>query len=222
MCQIGAHPPKREGRRGHSRAAYIEGVSEPKKPRRPAAKELLPRRLRRETAAPETAVEEPARPGVVIRRATSRDLAPLLALRALMFTAMGASTEAVSANAWQANARRWLQVNLGNERVNITIAEVNGSAVACAIGEVVERPPSPGNPDGLVGMLGNVATFPEYRMTGLGQACVDAVMAWFREETAVTSVELFATAEGRRRYAAHGFADHPVAHLRVAIPRGDA
>jgi GNAT superfamily N-acetyltransferase len=70
-------------------------------------------------------------------------------------------------------------------------------------------------------MLGNVATFPEYRMTGLGQACVDAVMAWFREETAVTSVELFATDEGRRRYVGHGFVDHPIAHLRVPIPRGD-
>lgn len=176
-----------------------------------------PREKDRDEETPPDAVDAPN--GPVIRRAVPKDLGAVLALRALMFSAMGASTEAISDNTWQRNASRWLQLNLGNPRVNITVADVNGSAVACSLGEVVDRPPSPGNPDGLVGMLGNVATFPEYRMTGLGQACVDAVMEWFRNETEVSSVELFATLEGHRRYTKHGFTQHEFPHLRVTIDR---
>ncbi|MEI2777072.1 MAG: GNAT family N-acetyltransferase [Tetrasphaera sp.] len=157
--------------------------------------------------------------GPLIRRAQTRDLAPVVALRALMFAAMGTSTEKVSANEWQLNARRWFQVNLKNPAVNVTVAEVNGTAVACAVGEVVDRTPSPGNPTGKVGVLGNVATFPEHRMTGLGQGCVDAVMEWFRESTAVTSVELFATPDGRRRYEAYGFTEHEFPQMRLTIDR---
>lgn len=182
----------------------------------------LARALRRDRdeAPQEVEAAEPAPPpGPVIRRATARDLASVVALRALMFTALGAGAEAVADNAWQAAAHRWLQVHLGNPRVYICVADLNGSAVACSIGEVVDRPPSPANPSGRVGMLGNVATFPEYRMTGLGQACVDAVMAWFRDETDVSSVELFATPEGRRRYAAHGFTEHEFPQLRVTLDR---
>lgn len=163
--------------------------------------------------------EPPQPPGPVIRPARPGDLAPLVALRALMFTALGASTEAVSANQWQLNARRWFQVNLKNPAVNVTVAEVNGTAVACALGEIVARPPSTGNPSGRVGVLGNVATFPEYRMGGLGHACVEAVMTWFREQTDVTSVELFAPPEGRRRYLVLGFTDHEFPQMRLSIDR---
>lgn len=176
-----------------------------------------------EGASAEPADAAPSHPPEpVIRRARASDLAPVVALRALMFTAMGSSTEAVSANEWQLNARRWFQVKLRNPAVNVTVAEVNGTAVACAVGEVVDRAPSPGNPFGRVGVLGNVATFPEYRMGGLGQACVDAVMTWFREETDVTSVELFATPEGRRRYEGYGFTEHEFPQLRLAIDRSPA
>ncbi len=157
----------------------------------------------------------------VIRRAKSRDLAALIALRALLFEAMGTAPQALSAAGWQREAQRWLQVNLQHPDVNITVADVNGSVVACAIGQVTDRMPSPGHPQGRVGILGNVVTFPEYRMGGLAQACIDAVMQWFREETDATGVELFATQEGRRRYLGHGFTDHEFPQLRVALPRAD-
>lgn len=117
-----------------------------KKARRGRGKDLA-RTLR--IRAAEGAVAGPADaaashpPEPVIRRARASDLAPVVALRALMFTAMGASTEAVSANEWQLNARRWFQVKLRSPAVNVTVAEVNGTAVACAVGEVVDRAPSP-------------------------------------------------------------------------------
>ncbi len=163
-------------------------------------------------------VSAPA-PGPIIRPATAHDLTSIIALRALMFAAMGAPTETVSANPWQLAARRWLQVNLTNPLVHLIVADVHGSAVACAIGEVIERPPGPTNPDGVVGLLGNVATFPEFRKTGLAQRCVDEVMRWFREDTAVTSVDVFATPEGRGLYAAHGFVDHRFPAMRVHVER---
>lgn len=190
-------------------------LSPPKPPSpKQLARALRPRERDKDTSRPESAA-----PGPAIRRARSRDLAAVVALRALMFSAMGTPAERLSANEWQASTLRWLQVNLGEDDVNITVADVNGSVVACAIGEVVDRVPSPGNPRGRVGMLGNVATFPEYRMTGLGQACIDAVMTWFRDETDATAVELFATRDGRRRYLSHGFTDHEYPHMRVAIDR---
>lgn len=186
---------------------------------RPPSPKQLARALRgrEKTEAEAAAPDAPA--GPVIRKAKSRDLAAVVALRALMYAAMGASPERVSDAAWQANALRWLQVNLGNRDVHVAVADVNGSTVATAMGEVVERTPSPDNPTGRVGLLLNVATFPQYRMTGLGQACVDAVMEWFRESTDVTSVEVFATTDGRRRYEAHGFAEHALPSLRLAIDR---
>ena len=204
----------------------LAGVSEDKAgkrrgPSRPPNPKQLARALRGREKSADSVPEpgEPAPVGPVIRKAQAKDLAAVLALRALMFTAMGTSAEKVSAGAWQANALRWLQVNLPDPDVFIAVADVNGATVATAMGEVVDRPPSPGNPTGRVGMLGNVATFPQYRMTGLGQGCVDAVMEWFRTQTDVTSVELFATPEGRRRYESHGFGPHAFAHLRVAIDR---
>lgn len=187
-------------------------------PTRPPNPKQLARALRGREK-PEAPPTEAGPTGPVIRRASSKDLAAVLALRALMFSAMGTGEEQVAAAQWQANALRWLQVKQGNPEVFVAVADVNGSTVATAMGEVVDRPPSPGNPTGRVGMLGNVATFPQYRMTGLGQGCVDAVMDWFRDETDVTSVELFATPEGRRRYEVHGFATHEFPHLRVDIDR---
>lgn len=174
-------------------------------------------RDRGEPAPEEAEVEAPV--GPVIRRATGKDLASVLALRALMFAALNASAEELADGEWQANALRWLQVNLNNPDVHIAVADVNGSTVACAIGEVLERAPSPINPNGRAGMVTNVATFPQYRMTGLGQGCVDAVMAWFRDETDVSQVSLNASAEGRRRYLAHGFREVDFPEMRVRIDR---
>ena len=91
------------------------------------------RRERDETPADGEVAETAAPLGPTIRRATARDLASVVALRALMFTAMGAGAEAVADNAWQAAAHRWLQVHLGNPRVYICVADLNGSAVACSI-----------------------------------------------------------------------------------------
>lgn len=155
----------------------------------------------------------------LIRRATAQDIAAVTALRALMFAAMGAEPEELADGQWQAHVRRWLQLTLRNPQVNVTVAVVNGATVACAIGEVVERMPSPRNPTGQVGMLGSVATFPEYRMTGLGQACIDDVMSWFVEQTEVTTVELNATPQGRRRYLSHGFVETAYPQMRLKIPR---
>lgn len=194
-------------------------VTESRRPR--LTGDLRPKRLRRESEAPSSAAGSPPAPGPGpgIRPATAHDLTSVIALRALMFAAMGAPTETVSANPWQLAARRWLQVNLTNPLVHVTVADINGSAVACAIGEVIERPPGPANPDGVVGWLGNVATFPEYRKTGLAQRCVDEVMRWFEEETQVTTVDVFATPEGRGLYAARGFVENRFPAMRVRIER---
>lgn len=220
--------PKRHWGPGHSPGAIgiLGRVSEEKVTRRggparpPNPKQLAARALRRDKPAePETEESEPTASGPTIRRATSKDLAAVLALRALMFTAMGTDAEKVADGEWQANALRWLQVSLNSPSMYIAVADVNGSTVACAIGEVLDRGPTPSNPSGRFGMLTNVATFPQYRMTGLGQGCVDAVMAWFRDETEVGQVSLNATPEGLRRYLPHGFAEVTFPEMRATLDR---
>lgn len=155
----------------------------------------------------------------VFRDATPDDVVTLVALRALMFTAMGTPTDVVSAAPWQFEANAWFRANLGRRRVKVVVAEVDGTVVACAMGVVVHWPPSPTTPTGAAGVLQNVATFPEYRGQGLAAACVDAVLLWFRHATDVGTVELFATPEGRPMYERRGFVEHEFATLRLSLDR---
>ncbi|WP_427385005.1 GNAT family N-acetyltransferase [Janibacter sp. G56] len=159
--------------------------------------------------------------GPVIRRAVAHDIATLVNLRALMYEAMGTSSDLLAQREWQENAARWWQLRLAESDVNVTVAEVNGAVVASVMGQVIRRTPSPRNPTGTAGLISNVATFPGHRRIGLSEQCVEQVMAWFREETAAEVVELFATEAGRPIYERLGFTEHAYPQLRVSIDRGD-
>jgi GNAT superfamily N-acetyltransferase len=91
--------------------------------------------------------------------------------------------------------------------------------VAAALGEVSRHAPSPWNPSGVKGHVSNVVTEPAYRRLGLARACVEQLLAWFREETATGEVDLAATECGAGLYESLGFTGGPTTAMSLAVRR---
>ncbi|MBC9822377.1 GNAT family N-acetyltransferase [Terrabacter sp. MAHUQ-38] len=154
-----------------------------------------------------------------VRRATAGDSGAVVELRALMFSSMGVA--GVDDAAWRRGAVEWFERELGGPRACVVVAEgPDGRVVAGAMGGLRFETPSPVNPNGVWGLLNNVATQPEARRRGLARACVPGVLDWFRDETDATVVELFATGEGAALYEELGFTPTawPAMRLRLGSP----
>lgn len=156
--------------------------------------------------------------GSVIRPAAPGDIGTIIALRSLMFEAMGVSSDELLDTAWQQDAARWLQLHLADPDLHVVVAEANGTVVSCAMGRVTEALPSPSG-SGPAGHISNVATFPRHRRLGFTRATVEAVLAWFREETDAETITLNATEDGRAIYEQFGFADAAFPQMRVRLER---
>lgn len=157
---------------------------------------------------------------MTIRRAEPADAEPLVALRVLMFEAMG--VPGADGPDWQQAAHVWFERELAQRHTCVVVAEdASGTVVASAVGRLRHEAPSPTNPGGVFGIVSNVVTLPTARRQGLARACLADVLAWFREETDAGQLELFATGEGVGLYESLGFTltEHPA--LRQLIPRGD-
>jgi GNAT superfamily N-acetyltransferase len=154
-----------------------------------------------------------------IRRATAADAAAVIELRALMFSAMG--VPGIDDPGWRRGARAWLGDHLGGPDVCVVLADDGGRVLAGAMGSLRFELPSPVNPNGVWGLLNNVATQPEARRRGLARACVEGVLAWFREDTEASVVELFATGAGAGLYEDLGFSRTawPAMRLRLEPDR---
>lgn len=156
--------------------------------------------------------------GSVIRPAVAGDIATIVALRALMFEAMGTVAEQISDIAWQQDASRWLQQHLHDERTHVVVAEANGTVVSCAIGQVVDLMPAPGR-HGEGGLVTNVATFPRHRRLGFTHAVLGVLLEWFEEETDVELITLNATEAGRDIYDDFGFVASTFPEMRLRLER---
>lgn len=152
---------------------------------------------------------------VVVRRAAAADAAAVVDVRALMFSAMG--VPGVEEEDWRGDAARWFAAASDEGRACAVIAEQEGRVLAGAMGSLRFEMPSPMNPNGVWGLLSNVATFPEARRQGWARACVIGVLDWLRDETEASAVELFATGEGSGLYEELGFAvtDWPAMRMRL-------
>jgi GNAT superfamily N-acetyltransferase len=71
-----------------------------------------------------------------------------------------------------------------------------------------------------MGMLATGAD-PQYRRRGYARACLEALLAWFRDETEARVINLNATGEGIALYRSLGFTEprYPVLQLRT-VRRG--
>jgi GNAT superfamily N-acetyltransferase len=152
------------------------------------------------------------------RRATAADAADVVGLRALMFSAMG--VPGVDDPGCQEAATAWFERELGGGRACVVVAEdADGEVVAGAMAGLRFETPSPVNPNGVWGLVNNVATRPEARRQGLARACVVGVLDWLRDETDATVVELFATGEGSRLYEELGFTRTAWPAMRLRLDR---
>jgi GNAT superfamily N-acetyltransferase len=153
-----------------------------------------------------------------VRRATGADVAAVVELRALMFDAMG--VPGVDDPGWREAATEWLARELDGPQVCVVLAESrDGRVVAGAMGSLRFEMPSPVNPNGVWGLVNNVATQPEARRQGLARACVVGVLDWLRDETAASVVELFATGEGAALYEELGFTRTAWPAMRLRLSR---
>ena len=157
--------------------------------------------------------------GVVVREATGADADAMVRLRAVMFAAMGTDANRLAEPGWRRAAHRWFVEHADTAGVRVVVAEVDGEVCAGAVGEVTALIPGPATVNGSVGLISNVATFPEHRGRGLARAVTDDLLAWFEQRTDVTRVDLFATPEGARIYAARGFGVREFPAMCWAVPR---
>jgi GNAT superfamily N-acetyltransferase len=157
--------------------------------------------------------------GVVVREATTEDAAAMVRLRAVMFEAMGTDADRLAEPGWRHAAHAWFADGVGAPGVRVVVAEVDGVVGAGAVGEVTSLIPGPATANGSVGLISNVATFPEHRGRGLARAVTDDLLAWFAEHTDVTRVDLFATREGARIYAQRGFTLRGFPAMCLAVHR---
>ncbi len=91
-----------------------------------------------------------------------------------------------------------------------------GALAALTAGTLEYRIGKAGNPQGRVGYVFSVATDPGARRRGYARACMQELLAWFRERGA-GHVLLNASAEAEPLYASLGFTRDPDPSMRLLL-----
>ena len=153
-----------------------------------------------------------------VRRAVASDAAALTRLRALMLTDMGQLTEG-SDPRWHGVTEEWFARRLreGKDFAAFVVDDPDLGVVSCAAGVCDDHAPSPGNLSGRHGNVFNMSTDPRCRRLGYARACLDALLAWFRDETEARVIKLNATSDGIPLYRSLGFTEpgNPALQLRL-------
>ena len=161
-----------------------------------------------------------ARP-FTVRRAAAEDAGALTRLRELMLSDMG-MLGAGGAPGWREKAEAWFARRLDDKDdfAAFVIDYPGLGVVSCAAGVCDQHAPGPGNPGGVQGLVFNMSTDPRCRGRGYARACLEALLAWFREETGAGVINLNATGDGTALYRSLGFTEprYPALQLRLAHP----
>jgi GNAT superfamily N-acetyltransferase len=162
-----------------------------------------------------------ARP-LEVRRAAAGDAAALTRLRAVMLADMGMLAAGADPG-WQDKAEAWFAQRLDakDEFAAFVIEDPDLGVVSCAAGACDRHAPGPGNPGGVQGLVFNMSTDPRRRRLGCARACLDALLAWFRDDTEARVINLNATGDGIALYRSLGFTEprYPALQLRM-VRRG--
>jgi GNAT superfamily N-acetyltransferase len=158
---------------------------------------------------------------LVVRRAAAADAAALTRLREAMLSDMGMLAAGADPG-WRDKAQAWFARRLDDKEdfAAFVIEHPGLGVVSCAAGTCDQHAPGPGNPGGVQGLVFNMSTDPAFRRRGYARACLDALLAWFREETEARVINLNATSDGTALYRSLGFAEprYPALQLRLARP----
>lgn len=162
----------------------------------------------------------PALP-LVVRRAAAADAEALTRLRKLMLSDMGMVTVGTDPG-WRDKAQEWFAQRLDDKDdfAAFVIEDPDARVISCAAGTCDRHAPGPGNPGGVQGLVFNMSTEPQFRRRGCARACLDALLAWFRDETEARVINLNATSDGIALYESLGFTDprYRALQLRLARP----
>ena len=154
---------------------------------------------------------------VEARRAVVADAPALVRLREVMYVAMGQHLDPGSG--WQTEAEAWFTEQLARpDRLAAFVVDDDGGPVSAAVGLVIDHPPSPTNRAIVRGYVFNVATEPDHRRRGYGNACLAALLRWYATDTPVRMIDLTATEDGGGMYRAHGFRDTGYPTMRLDLP----
>lgn len=154
---------------------------------------------------------------MTIRRAVPADADELVRLRSIMLRTL--STRDWNDD-WREPARAALTRRLGAPEPTLAafVADrPDGTGLAaCAVGIIEERLGNPHNPAGLVGYVFNVCTEPDMRRRSYSRACMEALLAWFRD-CGAQAADLRASPHGEPLYTSLGFVhtSDPAMRLRL-------
>ncbi|WP_181802615.1 GNAT family N-acetyltransferase [Streptomyces shenzhenensis] len=154
----------------------------------------------------------------LVRRATAEDVAEVLRLRQVMIDTLPGGDGSTQ---WHALARPALEEKLGEGDGDFAAFVVDhplrpGALAALVAGTVDYRIGKAQNPHGRSGYVFSVATDPDARRRGYARACMEELLAWFRERGA-GQVMLTASAEAEPLYAALGFVHKPDPTMTLAL-----
>jgi ribosomal protein S18 acetylase RimI-like enzyme len=146
----------------------------------------------------------------LVRRAAPEDAEEVLRLRQVMIDALPGGD---ASTAWHTEALPSLRRRLGEVDGDFAAFVVDhpdrpGALGALVVGTVDYRIGKAANPQGLAGYVFSVATDADARRRGYARACMDELLAWFRERGA-GQVMLTASPEAEPLYASLGFALKP-------------
>ncbi|POX53755.1 GNAT family N-acetyltransferase [Streptomyces sp. Ru71] len=145
----------------------------------------------------------------LVRRAVPEDAGELLRLRQVMIDAVRTEPAAD----WHAESLPGLRARLADPDGDFAAFVVDhperpGALAALVVGTLEYRIGRAGHPRGIAGFVFSVATDPDARRRGYARACMEELLAWFRERGA-GYVHLTASAEAEPLYASMGFARKP-------------
>ncbi|MEV7731176.1 N-acetyltransferase [Streptomyces sp. NPDC088921] len=146
----------------------------------------------------------------LVRRATTEDAEEVLRLRQVMIDAL---PDGDDSTAWHTEALPSLRGKLSEAGGDFAAFVVDhpdrpGTLAALVVGTVDYRIGKASNPHGLAGYVFSVATDPDARRRGYARACMDELLAWFRERGA-GQVMLTASPEAESLYGSLGFVHKP-------------
>ncbi|MFI9149376.1 GNAT family N-acetyltransferase [Streptomyces sp. NPDC053367] len=155
----------------------------------------------------------------LVRRAEPGDAAEVLRLRQVMIDSVFAGVSGDTG--WHSASLPTLRARLAAAEDGFVAFVVDhpqrpGALAALAAGTVEYRIGRADNPHGRVGHVFSVATDPNARRRGYARACMEELLAWFRER-GVAQVDLNASAEAEPLYASLGFVRKPDPSMRLQL-----
>ncbi|MFF7351272.1 MULTISPECIES: GNAT family N-acetyltransferase [Streptomyces] len=156
----------------------------------------------------------------LVRRALPEDATEVLRLRQVMIDALWSAGGGGPAG-WHAESLPTLRDRLAEPDGDFVAFVVDhpdrpGALAALTAGTLEYRIGKAGNPQGRVGYVFSVATDPGARRRGYARACMQELLAWFRERGA-GHVLLNASAEAEPLYASLGFTRDPDPSMRLLL-----